>query len=532
VHHARRAGDHAAVLRHAPEAARTAAAAGAHRVAADHLRTALAAADDVEPAVRAGLLEDLSVEEYTFGDSGEALAARREALEIRQALGDRRGEGIGERWLARLLWLEGRRREAEEAAHRAIALLEPLGRDRELAMAYSTLSQLHMLRWSSAEAIAWGDRAIAIAREVDDAEVLVHALTNVGTAGCATGEAGGEQMLDEAAALALRGGFHDHAARALVNLSWNLVSRHRYDEGLAAIARGLEVADRFDLRSHERYLIGMRAWARLDQGDWAAAEADAAESLAVRRAHRTTSSHPALLAQTRILARRGDPRATEPLDLAWRFAVMADEAQRLVPAGVARAEAAWLNGDIEEARRLAREAVAAAAPTADPVFVGEAAFWLWRAGGLEEVPPGVTEPWLLSVRGEPRAAAEAWERRGCPYFAADALSESDDEDDLLAALATFDRLGAARSAAVLRGRMRERGVASVPRAPRSGGPAEPHGLTGRQREVLELVGEGLTNAQIAERLVISERTVDHHVAAVLRKLGVSTRAEAAAALRA
>ncbi len=527
VHHARRAGDDAAVLRLAPEAARESAAAGAHGVAAQHLRAALDAAHDMDPAERAGLLEELSIEENTAGDSGAALVARREAQEIRRALGDVRAEGVGERWLARLLWLEGRRVEAESAGERAVALLEPLGRDRELAMAYSTLSQLHMLRWATAEAIDWGERAIELARETGDDEALVHALTNVGTAGCASGAPGSTDRLDEAAALALDGGFHDHAARALVNLSWSLMARHRYADGLQAVKRGLEVAERFDLGSHERYLLGMRAWARLDTGDPAGAERDARRALEVRRAHGTTSSHPALITGARALGRRGDPGAAEPLDLAWRFAVMADEAQRLVPAGIARSEAAWLAGDPEEARRLAVDALAAVIPTPDTLFLGEAAFWAWRTGGLEEIPEWVGEPWASSVRGDARGAAAQWRAIGAPHFAADALSESDDPADLGEALGIFDRLGATRNAAILRARMRERGVAVVPRAPQVGAAAGPEGLTGRQREVLALVAEGLTNREIAERLVISERTVDHHVAAVLRTLGVGSRAEAA-----
>ncbi len=528
AHHARRAGDRDAVLRWAPEAARAAAAAGAHGVSADHLRAALAVADDLPPADRADLLEALSVEEYTSGDSGAAIAAREEALAIRTGLGDRHAEGVCERWMARFLWLEGRRGEAEAAADRAIALLEPLGRDRELAMAYSSRAQLHMLAWNASDAIRLGDRAIAIAREVDDDEALVHALTNVGTSRCSSGDARGRDALEEATALALRAGFHDHAGRALVNLGWGLVARHRYREALDVIARGLDVADRYDLRSHERYLLGMRAWARLDLGEWDAAERDAVESLAVRRAHWTTSSHPALLAQARLLARRGDPAAEEPLELAWRFAVLADEAQRLVPAGIARAEAAWLAGDAGEARRLADEALATTLATADALFAGEAAFWRWRAGGPAET-PDADGPWRRSVEGDARGAADEWRRMGAPYLAADALSESHDPEDAAEALAVFDRLGAARSAAVLRARMRERGAAVPPVARAAAGPG---GLTGRQREVLELVAEGLTNGQIAERLVISERTVDHHVAAVLRKLGVPGRAEAAAALAA
>ena len=57
--------------------------------------------------------------------------------------------------------------------------------------------------------------------------------------------------------------------------------------------------------------------------------------------------------------------------------------------------------------------------------------------------------------------------------------------------------------------------------------ANPAGLTQRQLDVLDLLADGLTNAEIAERLVVSVRTVDSHVAAVLNKLGVRTRREAA-----
>ena len=93
----------------------------------------------------------------------------------------------------------------------------------------------------------------------------------------------------------------------------------------------------------------------------------------------------------------------------------------------------------------------------------------------------------------------------------------------------LDDLGARATAAAARRRMKELGVRTIPRGPRAATQAAPAGLTAREQEVLALLAEGLPNREISRRLVISERTVHHHVSAVLSKIGVSSRTEAARA---
>jgi DNA-binding CsgD family transcriptional regulator len=157
---------------------------------------------------------------------------------------------------------------------------------------------------------------------------------------------------------------------------------------------------------------------------------------------------------------------------------------------------------------------------------GELALWLRRAGELERVPANTAQPYARSLAGDARGAAAAWSALGFPYDAADALTDGDD-DARLEALGVFDGFGAARAAAHLRRRLRSDGVQKIPRGPRAASRQAPAGLTPRQAEVLELVATGATNAEIAEQLVISPKTVDHHVSSVLAKLGVGSRREAA-----
>jgi DNA-binding CsgD family transcriptional regulator len=205
------------------------------------------------------------------------------------------------------------------------------------------------------------------------------------------------------------------------------------------------------------------------------------------------------------------------------------ELDRIAQVAAARAEAAWLRGDPATAEQVTDAALALAVACHEPWAAGELAYWRWQAGLRDDLPSSVVaEPYRLSIAGKWRQAAEEWRKIGCPYETALALAESDDEVDVREAIDRLQLLGARPAAAIVARRLRERGVRRVPRGPRPTTRENPAGLTARELEVLALLAKGLRNAQIAERLFVSQKTVDHHVSAILRKLDARTRGEAAA----
>jgi DNA-binding CsgD family transcriptional regulator len=238
---------------------------------------------------------------------------------------------------------------------------------------------------------------------------------------------------------------------------------------------------------------------------------------------------PALTVLGRLRARRGEPEAAATLDEAWRVALATGELQRLGPVAASRAEHAWLDGDLEATAAAVRDVYDLAVARGDAWARGELGYWLWRAGAPVTPHDDDPPPYACAIAGDWRGAADAWGAVGFPYERADALSNADDAAARVEALAGFDALGAPRVAAHLRRRLRAAGVRRIPRGPRPASRAGPAGLTPRQAEVLELIAAGATNAEIAEALVITPKTVDHHVSAVLAKLGVASRREAGAA---
>jgi predicted ATPase len=158
---------------------RDAATSGAHREAAAHYALALAHEDRFTPAELADLFEECAVERYTIGAAADAVTAQRRAVALRRQLEDRRALGLSLRWLSRIMWLDGQRASADEAAEEATAILGEVGDEGLFAFALSNQSQLAMLAHRTEEGAALARRAIALATAAGATPVLSHALTNL-----------------------------------------------------------------------------------------------------------------------------------------------------------------------------------------------------------------------------------------------------------------------------------------------------------------------------------------------------------------
>jgi DNA-binding CsgD family transcriptional regulator/tetratricopeptide (TPR) repeat protein len=522
AHHAEAAQDSGAVLRYAPAAAGRAASVGAHRQAADQYARALRWARGAAWELQAKLLEGRSLQCYLTGQFGPAIEAERGVLKLHRDGCDRPAEGESLSRLARLRFYAGQVPEARAEARQAVALLEQLGPGRELAWAYSTVS---MIEEDLDEVVIWGTRAIELAERLDEPEVLCHALTNVGFNELLGGVAAGREKLERSLQLGLSSAFEEAVVRAHSLLCMAAVRTRSYELADHALARAIPYSTERDLASHRLIQLSHRARAELERGRWEEAEASALTALREPTEPYGVFALPVLAL---VRARRGEPGAWPLLDQAWQLAP-AEELLRSAPLAAARAEAAWLEGRNEAAREATREVFEVALRCRSRWAVGELALWRRRAGIHETLDTDqVAEPYAVELHGEWARAAELWTELGCPYEASLALAGAEEEAPLRRALAELQRLGARPAAEIVARRLRERGVRGLPRGPRPATRGNPAGLTRREVEVLALLREGLSNAAIAERLFVTTKTVDHHVSAILRKLEVSNRHDAAA----
>ena len=525
VHHARRAEDAEAIAQYAPMAGRHAAASASHREAVAHLRLAVEYAGGASLEDRAATLTDYARECYLTNDPMEALDASRKALEAWRELGDDEQVGVVLRLLSRLHWWLGNGDEAERAGIEAIEVLESVAGSSELAMAYSNLGQVYMLAQRSGSAEKWATKAIELARSTGDHRALAHALNNLGSARVRIGDLSGYGLLEQSLEISLLENLDEHAGRAYANLIWTALDNREYHKADRLLEDGLEFAKQTELAGSIYYITAERARLAFERGDWARAEEDARWVLG-RPEEPGITRMPALATWARLSVRRGDPEASNALDEAWKAAEPTGELQRIAPVAAARAESAWLSGDQSAVVEAIADAYGLSIAAGQPWILDEMAFWMWRAGETVAPLTNAKSPYAMQIAGSWQPAAAAWRELGCPYEQATAMADSEEPSTLLEALEIYDGLGALPAGRLVRERLRRMGVKGVRRGPRAETRSNPAGLTPRQAEVLALLTDGMTNGEIAERLYVSRKTIDHHVSALLTKLDVKTRHEA------
>lgn len=530
LHHAVEAGNSELVLHHGMIAAREAARLGSHRAALRAYRQVYRFADELSAAERAALALEYAYELQLGNRHADAVTVAREAVRLLEAGGDTEALADALLVLSRAAYWHRGQAAARPHAVRAVELVEGAAPSPAMAMAYAHMSRLHLLANRNDDARSWSERALAAAAEARHLPAEAGARITHGTARLNLGDEGGLDELEAGLSLARRHGFHESVIRGYFHIVVELARRGGLDDAERTLADGLAYAGDHQVAYATFRLNGMRGVFMLARGRLDDARAVLEDTLADEGEMSLAGVHPrAWLAQA--LARMGEAGATRLADEAWGLAAASDEAPLIAAAAVTRIEMAWLAQRPDAARAVMEPALALADGTRHNWYSGDLRVYLQRAGIAVDPPPAgirMLDAHRAALEGDHAASAAHWERLGYGYEQAVELVFCPDGPSMLDGVRRLDEMGAVATANLARALLRSRGIASVPRGPTRATRDNPAGLTDRQVDVLGLLAGGLTNAEIADRLVLSVRTVDHHVSAILGKLGVATRQEAAA----
>ena len=530
IHHAAGGADAAAISRYAPPAVEEAARAGSHYDTERLARLALEHVELLEPQTVARLLGQAAYASYMLNRFGDAARYADRAVQRWESLN--RPAELGDALLtsSRMRTMTGEPELARAMATRAVEVLEPLGPNTSLALALSTMGNLDAIAARHAEAVEWAQRALTMAADLGLDDVAAHALNYLGISRVGLGDDVGFDDLRRAIELARRAGHTEYLFRASMNLGATLIWAGRHPEAMEHIELAASVASDSDSNYGVFHSIAQRCHVDLFTGKWDRAEADLRRLLDEEGDPVGVLVLPLSLLG-RLLIRQGDPDGQTMIDEAWRIATETGQGFRIANAGLARIEAAWHLGSTEELARVGHELMDLAAESNTAYFEGEVRRYLRRAG-VEVAPSDRCPPALAAgIAGRWNESATLWAALGAGYHQALELIESRDRETALRGLAILDDLGAVGTAGKVRQLLRDRGWTGLPRGPRPPTRDNPAQLTPRQLDVLVHLVDGKTSIEIGDALYVSSRTVDNHVAEILRKLDVGSRKEAVAAAK-
>jgi DNA-binding CsgD family transcriptional regulator/tetratricopeptide (TPR) repeat protein len=522
AHHAVACADADAVIRHAPRAGRTAAAASSHREAVVQFERVLVYGDLLPTEERADLEEALAESLSTRDLWAEAREHWERAIDLRRGLGDPVSLSRCLRRYSVCLWRLCYAEEVEAASTEAFELMRDAVDSQEKALVF--YSRANSEAGSLAERRSLFEECLRIGNDLADDAIVGRALLGMAFVDSPSGTVD-FSLLEQALESALKTKDANLVAGIYTNFYQASIDLLRLDAYPGSFERGLAYCLDHEEHTFSVCLRGSRVTELVRRGS-----NDAAIDLALATMQETISPVNRMhlgIGLTTAGFRSGRPEARDWLAETWQLATGNDQTFWLVQAATAAAQGAWLCDDpslvTDQVWDIYRRGL-----LDDPWVHGELSVWLALLGEPVDLDREVPKPYSLDFDGDHLGAAQAWEELGCPFESAVSLTWAGETDSLERALAIFLDVGSRPAASRVRTMLRSRGVQSpLPRGPRSTTSAHPAGLTSREAEVLDLITASLTNAEIAERLVLSRRTVDHHVSAVLTKLGVSSRAEAA-----
>jgi DNA-binding CsgD family transcriptional regulator len=519
AHHAELAGLRHEACRYAALASVEAEGVGAPREARLQAERALRLGDELTDPERYELLIRYSrAANFTSTRYEDAVSGAEQALVVAERLEDPVRQARALDAMAWALWSFDRMVEAKRAAERAIAVLEGSANAAAQARTQSTRIRIEAAAFDPAVAVAAGPHAreLAAAAGLDEIELTI--AISVGLAHGHLGQSEAIPMLKEVLRDARSAGFAIPTIRSYVNLMFVAVTLRRHELVEATLTEARAYCEDQDSRIPRLVLDGFLARSLLDRGHWERARTAAAASVPIWHSNVPLSRSIEGL----IAARRGEAGAEETLEEAWATIPKDSEDSRHATLRCALVEAAWLRGDRAAAAEHLEHARGSGAVRRFARWGGELAVWGARHGIDLDAPAGAPEALRFELDGDWRAAIRAWDELEAPYEAALAALPGDDDAAARRAQAILHKLGAS---ATVRAFTRERAArgARVIRGPRRSTLAHPAGLTRREQEVLEQLATGATNPTIAAALHLSERTVAHHVSAILAKLSAPTR---------
>lgn len=526
VHHAKDSNDYETVLQYAPIAAEAAAKVGAHIEAAKLYYTAIEYYRESDKYRLIGLYELYAYECYLINKHKDAIIYTQLSLELWRQRKELEKMANCLRFLSRLWWFEGNRQHAEDLGAQAIEVLEKRPSSKAKAKAYSNMAQLRMSMDRSAECIEWAKKAIGIAKEINDEEIVVHALNSMGSALMLDESSRDEgiRLLSESLGVSLKNAYHEHVARAYIILGANGVTVKNYPLAGKALAEGMLYCEEHDLDASKLYMQSSLARLHLETGNWAEA-GEIAGSLLKNEGLLPVIRVVALTVLATVRMKRGGEDVMTLIDEAKAIAYEAMELQRIIPTFLAMMEYEWITGKKVVDDDALADALATITRLRKFRKKSRLYFWLRKTGKEHLFPVGGYEDGGENYTGDIVKDVGLWKEWGCPYEEALSLFEGN-EKDKRKAIEMISALGGTAVYEKLKRDMRVSGIKNLPRGKRKSTLANVAHLTGRELDVLQLLKEGLKNREIAGKLFISSKTVDHHISAILFKLEADTRAKA------